>query len=208
MAVLDNLGLSGSIGEVSLYKRNGKLVVRKKKNNVSSGARSAAQERNEQAFKVVQNWVKPIVEFVKIGFRKYEHYSYPSNAARAYLKMHSLREEAGQFWVDPALAKLSMGPLPNPQGLQVSTVAHQQLQFTWDPALEGKMSPRDRIMLLAYNSGSGKAVIKIDGPYRREGTATLDVSRLGTDTCHIYAAFVAEKGEIQSESQYLGEIGL
>lgn len=89
---------------------------------------------------------------------------------------------------------------------QVFLDAGTQLQFSWNPALEAKTSPRDRIMMLAYNTGSGKAVIKIDGPYRREGTATLDVSQPGSGAFHIYVAFLAEKGDTQSESQYLGEI--
>lgn len=208
MAVLDNMGLSGSVGEVTLYKRNGKLVMRKKRNNSSSKKRSAAQLRNELQFKVAHAWVKPLLEFVKTGFRNYGAYEQPFNAAKAYIKLNALREESGEISVDPALAKVSMGPLKNPQDLQVSLLEDRLLQFSWNPTLEDRMSPRDRIMMLAYHPNSGKAVFKIDGSFRREGAGSLDISRLVSGTVHVYAAFLSEKGTAQSESVYLGEVDL
>lgn len=208
MAVLDSMGLSGSVGEVTLYKRNGKLVMRKKRNNSSSKQRSAAQLKNELEFKVAHAWVKPVLEFVKTGFRNYGAYEQSFNAAKAYIKMNALREESGEISVDPALARVSMGPLKNPQDLQVSLLEDRLLQFSWDPALEDRMSPRDRIMMLAYKTSSGKAVFKVDGPFRREGTGSLDISKLVSGTVHIYAAFLSEKGAAQSESIYLGALVL
>ena len=161
---------------------------------------------NQYIFRLVQQWVTPLTLFLKRGFRNYSRKVYGANAAKSLIHRHALHRDGYNSTIDASLVQVSAGRVALPEGLEAWLNSEGELVFSWDPLTEGNASPRDRIMLLAYNVEKKWPEFELSGPKRLEGTALLPLLGNVPGTYHLYAAFVSEDGEEQSDSRYLGEV--
>ena len=165
---------------------------------------SEAQLKNRFIFKLVQKWLQPVVDFVRLGFRGYSEQVYGMNAAISEMHRSGLVKNGFESYIDPSLVKLSQGKIGFPETMDVALDSDRKLQFSWDTDVDRSNHPRDRVMLLAYNSNLAEAAMDLSGPERYEGSATLDLSLMPLGEYHVYAAFLAASGDEQSDSRYLG----
>ena len=204
MAQLTNGSLTGKLGNVVGFVREGKNLFRV---NVRRTAPPTEKELlNRYIFKLVQDWVTPLNPFVKLGFRNYSDRLWGANAAKSLIFKEALQRNGYDSYIDPSLVQLSAGSVPLPASLQAEMTAAGDLEFSWDPSSEANASPRDRIMMLAYNTDLGIAQYELSGAKRFLGRDCLPMASALPGSWHLYAAFVGEEGEEQSGSAYLGRV--
>lgn len=204
MAQLTNGSLTGKLGNVVGFVREGKNLFRV--NVRRTAAPSEKELLNRYIFKLVQDWVTPLNPFIKLGFRNYSDRLWGANAAKSLIFKEALLRNGYDSYIDPSLVQLSAGPVPLPAGLQAEMTAAGDLEFSWDPSSEANASPRDRIMMLAYNPDLGITRYELSGAKRHLGRDRLPMASALPGSWHLYAAFVGEEGEGQSGSAYLGRV--
>ncbi len=204
MAKIKDGALLGKFGNLVGCKLRDTYYVRSAPQRTSP--RTEGELHSENNFRVIINWLKPIVPFVNQGFRNSRMSGY--NAAHSSLSKEALVKDGLHSYINPELAKVSSGNLGIAANLQAVPDGQQQLLFSWDTSLVPNSSPRDRIMMLAYNVKKATARYELNGAKRFTGQDVLPLPTGVPGTFYLYAAFVAEDGSRQADSSFLGTIEL
>ena len=202
-----NGSFSGKVGGVVGSSWNGIDYIRSLPRQRSSPF-TPNELRNQSNLKLVHEWLQPLLEVVRVGFKGYSPTNYGYNAAKSYVYKNALVKAEEGSYIDPSLVQLSYGDLGISGDLSCELNGEQQLVFSWDSTTGSNMGNRDQVMLVAYDPETGKYNYTTSGGFRMSGSATLDLNGFPTGTYHIYAAFVAENRERQSHSVYLGPLNI
>jgi hypothetical protein len=199
---------SGKVGKVVGYVSKGKGVMR------TQGERTTAPTEkellNREKFATSQKWLKPLTDFLRVGFQDYQPTYEGFVAAKSYNQKHALQTtEDNKFFIDPALALVSFGQQPLPLEINVECREGQELFFTWSK--EGNYAYNDHVMALAYDCDSEEffARYRTSIGLRSHGSATfqLEKSQQGR-SFHVYIAFVSDDRRNRTNSKYLGKLTL
>lgn len=193
--------VTGTVGTIvgSSWKGIPYIKARYKKRTAKATIREAA---NRQRFAAAQRWLKPLLDYVRQGFKGYT----PTVEGFIAAKSHLMRNAMTGVDVDPALALVSFGSLPLAADIAVERTAGGQLQFSWDPRVGDEGHPRDQVMLLAYDVDSGAAFYTTTGQFRSTGEDILAVDGKKGHIYQVYFAFTAFDRSRQSDSVYLGTV--
>jgi len=161
---------------------------------------------NRSKFAEAQYWLKPLLKFVREGFKGYTERVQGFAAAKSQLLLHAFEGDASNRYINPALALLSYGDLPLSGDIAVSKIAPGQLEFSWDPAAVEGGHAKDQVMMLAYDIEHAKAYFTTIGQFRSAGADILHTDPTPGKTWHLYCAFTAADRSRQSNSVYLGAI--
>ncbi len=205
MASFKNGNIKGKLGKVVAFEQHGRNYLRQAPNRTA--APSPAELKNRHLLELLTAWLRPVIPVLRKGFRNYSWNFEGFNAAFSVNYKEALQKNGYDSTIDPSLVKISSGDLGLPANLQVS-LNDRDLEFTWTPAVNRSQSPRDRALLLAYSPITSQSFYQLTGAIRYQGHDRLSLSQAQPGTFHIYAAFVAEDGGRQSESQYLGEVNI
>lgn len=196
-------GVTGKVGNLVGYTLNGKDVVRLIGKNDKPA--SLKQLASRQAVKVTGEFLNPVLSFINIGFAQEARDMglYPHNMAFSYCRKNSLKGSYPNVEIDFSKVLFAKGNGLAPQNPAVAPVA-EGLKFTWDVARTWP-EHTDRVMMLAYFPGLGKASFVRLGAARSAGVDLLVLEpELQNAYKEVYMAFVAEDLEEVSNSVYLG----
>lgn len=161
---------------------------------------------NREKFAMAQAWLRPLLGFVRVGFKGYSERSEGFGAAKSWLLKNCFEREGDKMKINPALMKVSSGDLPLANDITVEKIAPDRIRFTWDPASTSEAHPRDQVMMLAYNVKKESGIFTTTGQFRSEGMDELPIETKKGITYHLYLAFSAADRSRQSDSVYLGEL--
>ncbi|MGK6351015.1 DUF6266 family protein [Parapedobacter sp. DT-150] len=202
----------GKVGGVVFYTANGQNIARSLPRATRKKRKpTALQALQRERFKVMQDWLRPLLRVVKVGFGKYAPPRTGHNAAMSYNLTHAVvyNEEASRYEVNPEAFAFSGGPLAAP--LNASAVQDgNTVRFSWENPGGRDIRYTTRTMLLLCKPGSGTCHYKTYGNAAGVGMDTLDVRGyyLPGDTCHAYMAFIDEETGAVSDSVYAGSFVL
>jgi hypothetical protein len=195
----------GKVGTVVGSSRNGIPYVKSHKGSRTAKV-SELEHANRKKFAVAQAWLKPLLEFVRVGFQGYSQRSQGFIAAKSWLLNNAFEKSESGLVINPALVKVSSGTLSLPENLAVSLTENGDFKFTWDPLLkEDRNASYDQIMMLVYDVEAELATYNTTGSFISSGTDILRVDEDRGKNLHVYAAFNAADRSRQSESIYLGQ---
>jgi hypothetical protein len=208
MARLTN-GINGSfrgkVGSVIGSSNNGVDYIKgphkKRTTNVSG-----KELDNREKFSVAQAWLKPLLHFVREGYKSYGQKSYGFVAAKSHLLKHAMNRDENGFNILPKLMMVSSGTLPLSENIQVQQLNDRELQFTWDTTCPKDADPDDQAMLLAYSPADNLVFGTTTGQFRKTGKDIIEFYGKAGMRYHIYVAFNAADRSTQSDSVYLGEL--
>jgi hypothetical protein len=164
------------------------------------------EKANRNKFSMAQFWLKPLLHFVRVGFKGYTPLVEGFVAAKSYLMKNAMEGNGAECTINPALVKLSYGDLPLPENISMQLLENDQLQVTWDAPTSKSPRNKDQVMIVAYNIEMKRAKFITMGQFRLVGSDTLDLNIAVKGAFHIYVAFVAGDRSRQSMSVYLGAI--
>ena len=197
-----NGAFSGKLGSVVGATWKGKPYMRSMPSKYT-GPVSEGVIAGRKKFATAHLWLKPLLPFVRVGFKGYSPTAEGFVAAKSHLLKNSFESNGDNLVINPALVKVSHGDLPLPANITAVKLASGKVQFSWDITDVNKDNRFDQAMLLAYDVEKGVAYYQAPGQPRMNGGDELTI---GTGTFHLYVAFVAGDRSRQSDSVYLGTI--
>ena len=198
--------VSGKVGNVVYYNSNGGTYVR----SLPTKSRrkrtpTAKQAVHRQRFSVVQNWLKPILPLIRVGFNKYAPRQTSHNSAMSYNLQHAVIESGNGFGINHEAFAFSRGLLPAAE--QTSMVQEgDSVRFYWQSNDEIPSDHKlDRTILLLYHPGSDYSNFRIYGSERWQLTDFLTIKDFKPgDMLYGYLAFISSENQEVSNSVYLG----
>lgn len=216
--------IQGKVGKISGSSWKGKPYI-KGSYRKRSAKSSELETRNRKKFAAAHFWLKPIVEFLREGFKGYTNTVEGYLAAKSYLLLNAFEGVAPDLYINPALVKVSFGTLPLSSNISFAKIddgqledlplssdiplakiddGKMQLKITWNPAKVEGGNDKDQVMLLAYDIKDKDVHCNTRGQFRCAGSDIMEVYKGGTYL--VYVAFVAADRSRQSDSVYLGTI--
>ncbi|HKG08209.1 MAG TPA: DUF6266 family protein [Pedobacter sp.] len=203
--------VSGRIGNLVCYTLNGENVVRQ----VGHNSKPPTEKKldNYQRMTVVNQFQKPLLPFLNIGFAKaaMEADQNPYNTAISFNKINALKGDFPFIEMDYSKALVSKGMLPSALDPAISIIPNG-IEFTWQiSAGLDACYHNNRAMLLLYfpqgvdASGLPYAVWELSGTRRRHGVdfIGLDSNEQGKPF-EAYISFIADDRLQVSNSVWVG----
>jgi hypothetical protein len=199
--------LNGKVGNMVYYVKDGKQIVRGKGKTTTPPSAAQLQNRAEMAAAVA--FVKPVVEFVNVGFtvskQDFETGKGPFNLAVGYNKINAVTGINPDVTIDYAKALVAKGQLKMAIDSDVELKTNG-LQFTWGMASNGDwLYDQDEVMMLAYFPELKQGIYELAGAKRRDCTDFLFLpAELITEHMEVYISFVSSNRKKTANSTYLG----
>lgn len=200
-------GFSGKVGNVIGGNWKGIDYMRVKPANVAN-PQTEGQVDQRTKFSTVLQFLQPLKDFVKVGYKNYAIKMTQFNSAMSYILKNAVSGAYPNFTVDYASALLSRGSLAGVLNGAAASSAAGSVEFTWgDNTSESNASATDKAMILAYNSTKGEAIFVTDGAARSAGSQNLTVpDDFSGDSVECFIAFISEDGLSVANSKYVGSI--
>jgi len=199
-------GFSGKVGTVVGVIRGDACIIRsipKKRTHFTTN-----ELKNQKKLGMVQAYLHPIKDLLKVGFANYYTKTGGFRAALAYTRREVLVQDAdGNFDIDPTLFKISGGVLP-PATNPAMVWNDPELLINWDISTLNYEEEADQLMVLVYDPLHKIATTRIfNGAFRKDGALKIELdAHFSTVEFHVYIGFVAANRSAQSDSQYLGKV--
>ncbi|MES2873125.1 MAG: DUF6266 family protein [Daejeonella sp.] len=157
---------------------------------------------NREKFAVAQRYLRPLINYVRPGFKGYNPRFQGFAAAKSYLMRNALKVIDRKIVIDPALVKICFGNLHLPDNIKCEFQEPNLMRVSWDPSGIGAS---DQAMVLFHNSEAGHPYGNVYGNYRKSGEENILVENSHGTTLHGYLAFITEDRSRQSDTVYLGK---
>lgn len=200
-------GFSGKVGNVIGGNWKGIDYMRVKPANVAN-PQTEGQVDQRTKFSTVLQFLQPLKDFVKVGYKNYAIKMTQFNSAMSYILKNAVTGAYPNFTVDYASALLSRGSLAGVLNGAAASSTAGSVEFTWgDNTSESNASATDKAMILAYNSTKGEAIFVTDGAARSAGSQSLTVpDDFSGDSVECFIAFISEDGLSVVNSKYVGSV--
>ncbi|MBB2147820.1 DUF6266 family protein [Pedobacter gandavensis] len=200
-------GFYGRVGNLVGYELNGKNVIR----TIGHSTRplSSARKINCDRMTIVNKFLRPIDQFIRLGFRlkvvgtDRNYY----NEAVSYNKKHAVSGEYPNAQLDYPKAMVSMGSLLKAESPQIQLI-ETEIEFTWEvPADLPWKNRNDRAMILLYWPDQGQTTSCLSGSHRHEGKHRIQIDpNLVHERIEAYISFINDDATEVSDSVYAGSI--
>ena len=154
-----------------------------------------AQMAQRMRFVKTQNFVKPLKEFLRIGFGAFTADKSAYNAAMSYNIKNALSGIYPNIEVNPTMFLVSRGRLPGATRAIVKLVSNDSVKFFWNTAeITLPAKPNDKVLMVVRSLDSRDADYKLDAARRSDGEAILTLSSgfMGKQIA-CYLVFVRQK---------------
>lgn len=201
-------GISGRIGDVEGFIRNGIPYVRARKRKTKTQP-SLKQLVQRKKMALVNAFIDSMTPFVRLGFglqAKGEAFS-ANNAAKSYQLNHSLQGEYPDYSINYEAVSLTRGQLPLPADLQAIPEGNGiRFSWTYDPVTNWS-AQRARTMVLVYVPDIIKSHYFLTGERMSTGRDRIELPAwlIGKEL-QVYLSFATENREQMSNSCYLGAV--
>ncbi|HTO34607.1 MAG TPA: DUF6266 family protein [Flavobacterium sp.] len=200
-------GFSGKVGNVIGGNWKGIDYMRVKPASVHN-PRTEGQMDQRTRFAQVLQFLQPMKDFIKVGYKNYAIKMTQFNSAMSYILKNAVTGSFPNYTIDYANALISRGSLAGALNGSATSSTAGTIEFTWyDNSNEGNAQATDKALILAYNKTKGEAVFVTDGALRTAGTQTLTVpDDFSGDAVECFIAFISADGLSVSNSKYVGSI--
>ena len=198
---------SGGVGNAVGASWKNKSYIRSYAAKISN-PRSDLQQDHRQKIAVTMKFLKPLTQFLKVGFKNYADTMTEMNSAMAWNYHNALQGIYPNNTIDYSTALVARGNLPPALNQAAASTVAGTILFTWiDNSDETGATPFDKTLLVVYNPGKNQAVTFNELRKRADVTQTVRVPNyFSGDQVHCYIAFITVDGQMLSNSKYAGTI--
>jgi len=210
------LKASGRLGDVFFYKRYGKTYVRSLPERVNQ-PNTDKQLAQRMRFAMIQQLLRPILPFIKVGFAGWAVGRSAYNAAVSYNLQFAFKGDYPDIGLDYGNTRVSRGTLPGAKSASLHRSAEKTVSVKWEgKSRSRKASGDDVVVVLLYFTDTGYAFWSPDAGKRSDGMATIGLPEdVKGNTVVGYVSFINQKfieGEMKvehiSDSCCCGEVSL
>jgi hypothetical protein len=198
-------GFSGKVGTVVGGSWKGISYMRSLAQNVKN-PRTDAQMTQRSKFALTLAFLKPITNYVRVGFKPYATKQTAFNAAMSYIVANAISGEYPNHTLDFAKVLVSRGSLFPVENASAEADAGK-ITISWtDNSGISDALPTDVAMPLVFNPLKVEAVFSTSAAARADGMAEINLPAdwVG-DNVEVYLGFVSADGKAIANSIYLGE---
>lgn len=210
MAIVENgiMGtVTGKIGPITSYIRNGRNVLRSRKNNGvvrSTKARLGQREKIEVCNAFTRAFTG--TGFFNITFPAYGQAGTGYNRATSTLMNLAVTGNyPGQSLSWPKVM-IARGPLPGAENVSVTIDPANNCLFTWtDNSNTGTAHGTDKVILCAFHTTQKTAVYSLDAGMRKDLNSMLDINSLEPGEFATWISFINSRGDV-ADSVFAGMV--
>jgi hypothetical protein len=200
---------SGKVGPVVGATWKGIPYIRAKP--VGRTQTKSDKERfNQEKLANCHSFLKPLLKFLRVGFKGYTPTVEGYNAAKSYNLIHAFEGAPDEpKTLNPARIRVSHGDLPLPNDIRLSfNDSERQLVIEWTSTLHEYTYRFDQALIVAYDPVAGLADMQVlGGQFRHTERDVLGLRKITAGSiAHVYFAFMAADRSKQSNSVYLGAV--
>jgi hypothetical protein len=200
--IKNSFGFCGKIGAMVGYELNGKQCIRsipRKSNALPSKAQLAQREK----FRVLQHFLQPFVPLVYRFYRPHAPNITAHNAAMHHNYHFALKGSYPVFYIDYAVAAITLGYLQNVTHVQVVGDQGGILRFNWQ---HGGGNGNDKMILVVYSPHLHQAIYITDSAIRSDETATIDAASFTGRVVQTWISCYSPLTGKAASSLYVGEV--
>ena len=201
-------GLLGSIrgkaGDKVYYVRKGKQCVRSVPKKSSIEPSKSQPEQRAKMVKVIF-FVSSLKRLLSISYRHYFKHRSPYNEIVNQILRSAITGVYPDFNIDYSKVQVSLGHISkNP--IAQSSVAKDEINFSWNTICIGGSYNNDRSILIAYCEALNRCIFTSTGPIRGTSEATLRVPNFRGQQVHTWLSFISADGKHVADSVYTGMV--
>lgn len=202
-------GFSGKVGNVIGGNWKGIDYMRVKPASVAN-PQTEGQVDQRSKFSTVLQFLQPMKDFIKVGYKNYAIRMTQFNSAMSYILKNAVTGSYPNFTIDYANALISRGSLAGVLNGAATSPTVGEVEFTWkDNSNEGNADTTDKALILAYNEARNEAIFVINGAARPAGSETLIIpDNFSGDSVECFIAFISADGRSVSNSKYVGLVSV
>ncbi len=200
-------GVSGKIGNVIGGTWKGIDYLRIKPSSVAN-PRTEGQVDQRSKFSTVLNFLQPMTDFLRAGFKLYANKMTQFNAAMSYNLKNGVTGAYPNYSIDYGNALVTRGNLTGVVGGTADSTIASTVDVDWtDNSGSGSAMVTDKTLILLYNESRGEVVFTTSGPTRSAGSESISVPPEYTgEDVEVFLGFISEDGSKVSNSAYLGSV--
>ena len=200
-------GFSGKVGNIIGSSWKGIDYMRSRATSIAQ-PNSPAQLEQRARFGTVGKFLRPLIPFLRIGFKSYAVKMSAFNAAMSYNLENALTGVYPLYGIDYTKALISQGTLPEALNPEATSVIPGEVEYTWDNNSDhtGAMST-DKAMLVVYNPARQRTVTAVAGNTRASGSQTIVLPAVfAGDEVQCYISFQNTNQSVVSNSQFVSQL--
>lgn len=196
-------GVSGKVGNVVGGNWKGVDYLRSLPTEVQQ-ANTILQQSQRLKFKTVIEFLRPMKELIRLGYKAEAGRMSAFNAAMSYNYYRALTGDFDSgFAIDYSLAVVALGELPGIEGLTVESTEVARLSLGWnDNAADAGAAATDILYVAVYNPAKASAVVRLNLAQRSAAAAEIVLpANYSGDSVHVYAGFIAAEVLVSTPSR-------
>ena len=199
-------GFSGKVGTVIGGSWKGISYMRSQAQSVKN-PRTDGQLSQRSKFALALDFLKPLTDIVRTGFKLYTNKQTAFNAAMSYTLANAISGDYPDYELNFASALISRGALTSATN-GAATSANGSVTVTWgDNTGVGTAKATDKALIAVLNADKGEAVTVSAGEARSTATQTVAVPAdwMGEEV-QVYLGFISADAKEVANSVYLGSV--
>lgn len=199
-------GFSGKVGTVIGGSWKGISYMRSQAQSVKN-PRTDGQLSQRSKFALALDFLKPLTDIVRTGFKLYTNKQTAFNAAMSYTLANAISGDYPDYELNFASALISRGALTSATN-GAATSANGSVTVTWgDNTSVGTAKATDKALIAVLNADKGEAVTVSAGETRSTATQTVAVPAdwMGEEV-QVYLGFISADAKEVANSVYLGSV--
>jgi hypothetical protein len=168
--------------------------------------RTLAQQKQRGKFALVVALLKPIIPFLRVGWKLYAHKQSAYNAASSYTLANAVTGTFPNYQIDFDKLLVSRGNLTPANTPQLDAVQNQITMRWTDNSNVGTAKPTDKALAVVLNTTSGEAIFIESGSTRASGQQKIALpENWAGNKVYCYLGFVSDDGREVANSYCYGE---
>ena len=200
-------GFSGKTGTVIGSSWKGIAVMRGIAPSIAQ-PNTPAQLAQRAKFSVAGKFLRPLIPFLRIGFRSQAVKMSGFNAAMSYNLQNALTGTYPDYDVDYTKALVTEGNLTGALNPEVTATVAGEIGYTWEDNSDDTIALKDdKVLLVVYNPAKKRAITVIDGNTRAGGSQSITLPSTFTgDEVQCFISFANATRSVVSNSEFVGGI--
>jgi hypothetical protein len=202
-------GFAGKVGNVIGGTWKGINYMRVKPSSVAN-PKTEGQVSQRTKFSTVLQFLQPIKDHIKVGYKNYATKQTEFNSAMSYILNNAVIGEGSDFSIDYSSVLVSRGSLSMALNPVAGSDLSGGLHVSWsDNSTEVNANSTDAAFILVYASNLGQAVsLKAEATRADKSYDITLPDNFKGEKVDVFISFLSSTGKDVSNSKYIGSVAV